>query len=351
MSEITIANVRAFLKEIEGQTITLDKLRSELHIEKYDLQTRKITKSFDSIRCIVRELEDQKLLRLVSRAEYMVVKQVLPLQVFGVERERRPPYELFFPRDFNTGEEMWFAKDVVIREGDLVLISGMSNFGKTTVCLNFGGENIDKHPVLMGNEYTVMVDKTETTPQGFDVSPRFQNKLDTMSVLNVDGGGWVDWLDANGNDKFTLLPVWADYAEHIVKNKINIIDWINLPGEYYLISPIMEAIKKSLGRGIGILAIQKNEGNTFGRGGAMTRDFADLELLIDRFGDSEVLLTLGKVKEATRAVVGKHYAYSISEGVKIHNFREMKKCPECRGTGYKGTKHCEHCYTLKYVEA
>jgi len=341
MNDIKIEDVRTFLKKWEGQEITLTTLRSELGILQYD-KDGKPTKGFDDIRDIVFSLTEQKILRHTKRGVYMVVKQVTPVQVFGVNREDRLPFDLVFPRDFDSMMEMDFAKDVVIREGDLVLISGQSNFGKTLLCFSFCGENIDKHPVLMGNEYTIVTDT------GYDVSPRFYNRMKAMS--NTSGDGWIDWVDKDGADKFTLLPVWADYAEHIVKNKINIIDWINLPGEYYMISPIMEGIKKALGRGIAIIAIQKNEGNTAGRGGSMTRDFADCEILLDRFGDNEALLTIGKVKEYNKPVVGRTFAFSSSRGVKIINFREVKKCSACRATGYTKAGKCDQCMGNKFVD-
>ena len=343
MKEITIAEVRAFLQEIEGQEISLDKLRSELGIEKYNPQGE-ITKSFVAIRPIVSELVDHKLLRYVSRGQYMVVKQVAPVQVYGVDREDRPPFDLIFPRDFDTMIEMDFAQYVVIREGDLISIGGIKSAGKSTLCMSFGGENIDKNPVLMGNEYTIF------TEQKYDIAPRFKKRFDTMSITN---GGWIDWTDKDGKDKFTLLPVWSDYAEHIVKNKINIIDWVDLPGEYYMISPLMKDIKKAIGRGVGIIALQKSENRANPRGDQMARDFADLEFILDGFGNNpyDVLLTIRGAKETTAPIVGKTYVYHISEGVKIHNFREVKKCPECRGTGYKASKPCELCYTLKFVDA
>ncbi|GAH14069.1 unnamed protein product, partial [marine sediment metagenome] len=142
------------------------------------------------------------------------------------------------------------------------------------------GENIEYKPVLMGNEYT--------TIDG-EPSSRFLHRLDNMD--------WVEWH--NGEDNFTLLPVRSDYAEHIIKDRINIIDWINIEtGEHYLISRIMEDIKRELGKGIAIIAIQKSAGSEAERGGQFTKDFADVEILLDKFGEDEVLLTLGKIKEA-----------------------------------------------------
>jgi len=325
MAEINTTEVREFLKKIQGQELSLKDLRGEFNILPG-------SKSFDAIRNIMFQLSEQRVVKVSRKGVYKVIKEVKPVQVFGTDRERRPPFKLIFPRDFDTSMEMFFAEDIVIREGDLVLISGMSNFGKTTLCVNFCGENIDCLPVLMGNEYTT-IDREPT--------PRFLNRLDSMD--------WVKWTN-EGRDKFSLLPVWEDYAEHIIKDRINIIDWINLPGEYYLISPVMEGIKHALGKGIGIIAIQKNEEKDSGRGGAPSRDFADCELLIDRFGEDDVLLTVGKVKEATKRVTGRTYAYHISQGVKIHNFREVKKCPQCNGKGYTLKGKCDNCFGLKYVD-
>ncbi len=328
MAEITTAEVKKYLDQIQGKITTLTKLRKEFNIVPG-------SKSFDAIRNIMFQLAERKLVRPSGKQDgsYKVVTQVSPIPVFSIHRERRPPFDLIFPRDRENEMEMTFAEDVVIREGDLVLISGMSNFGKTALCLNFCGENVNKNPVLMGNEYSTI---------DLEPAPRFLTRLDAMD--------WVEWVDVDGYDKFILLPVRDDYAEHIVKDKINIIDWINIDtGEHYMIGSILEGIKKNLGRGVAIVAIQKAEGATAGRGGQFTKDFADLELLIDKFGDSDVLLTIGKCKEYTKQVIGRTFAYEIGKGVKILNFREVKKCQDCHGQGYKAGKPCETCSGNKYI--
>ncbi len=323
--EITTQEVRDFLAKIQGQRITLRELRGEFNIQPG-------SKSFDAVRNIMFQLAEQREVRPIGhRGEYKVVTQVQPVKVSG--KIRREPIELFFPRDFDTMMEMDFAGDIVIREGDLILLSGQSNYGKTTLCMNFCGENIEKQPVLMGNEYT----NIDGEP-----APRFLTRLDDMD--------WVNWTNGDGSDNFVLLPVREDYAEHIVKDKINIIDWINLPTELYMISSVMESIKRELGKGVGIIAIQKAEGTTAGRGGQFTKDFADCELLLDRFGQSEVLLTIGKVKEYKRPVIGRTFAYGIWRGVKILHFREVIKCPKCHGKKWVGTKPCENCETQGYVD-
>ena len=349
MAEITTAEIREFLGKRQGMKVTLASIRKEFNI----LQG---TKSFDAVRNIMFQLGeakgDGKIVRPLGDGIYKVIEQVVPVSVFGVERERRPIFELVFPRDFNTMKEMNFAKDVVIREGDLITLGGVKSKGKTTLCLNICGENIDKKPVLMGNEYTVLITDDENKEKArYEPAPRFLHRLDAMDV-NKDG--WINWIDSNGNDKFILLPVRDDYAEHIVKNKINIIDWINLDAEkLYGIGKVLENIKANLGRGIAIIALQKSESANNPRGGQFVRDFSDLELLLDGYGSNEdnILLTIKGAKEKHSPIVGKTYAYSISgSGTKILNFREVRKCPSCHGNGYVKGEKCDTCYGNKFID-
>ena len=327
MTERLSDKLREFLATCEGREVSLKYLREELKIDPN-------SPAWNGLREYLRQLIEKKIVRPSGRNDgvYRVIKKADPINVFGEPLSE--PVVLFFPRDFDTMMEMNFAEDLIIREGDLILISGRSNYGKTQMCMSFAGENIDSNPVLMGNEYTTLENKP---------SPRFLNRLKNMD--------WIKWQDDNGKQKFTLLPVRSDYAEHIVKDKNNIIDWINIDtGEHYMIGTIMESIKRELGKGIGIIAIQKAEGADSGRGGQFTEDFADVEILLDKMPESDdVLLTLGKVKESSRKVTGRTFAYGISQGVKIINFREVHKCKDCFGKGWKFNKPCETCNKSGYT--
>ncbi len=338
MAEITTQDVRELLVKFQGQEITLDKMRHELQIEKG-------TKSFDSIRNIIFQLAEAKVLRYISKQNYKVVTPVKPVQVYGEKRERRPPFPLIFPKDFDTGMEMGFAEFIVVREGDLITLGGVKSKGKTTICMSFTGENIDKRPVLMGNEYTSLVEGK------FCPTSRFLSRMDTMR-------DWIDWTDEDGNDMFELLPVRDDYAEHIVANRINIIDWININGgQLYDIGKVLEGIKANLGRGVAIIALQKGEGADNPRGGQFVRDFSDVEILLDGLGDNEdnILLTIKGAKEKTKPIVGKTYGYSIwGGGTKIVNFRELAKCHDCYGKKWvkfgNTSKPCETCNKTGYID-
>jgi len=335
MAEITAIDIREILIGFQGQEITLEKIRSELQVERG-------TRSFDAVRNIVFQLAEQGVVRYVSRGNYKVIKPVKAVQVYGTQRERRPLYPLIFPRDFDTGMEMDFAEHLIIREGDLITLGGVKSKGKTTICLNLIAENIDKNPLLMGNEYTVMGENGEYEP-----SPRWLNRMDTMSE-------WIQWTDVNGMDRFELLPVTEDYVEHMKSHRFTLIDWVNLDGgRLYDIGKILEGLKNKSGRGVTVVAIQKGEGVGNPRGGQFVRDFSDLEILLDGFGNNEddIMLTIKGAKEKTAPIVGKRYAYTIAGGgTKIINFREIKKCPKCYGKGYGKGGECEDCFDRGWID-
>jgi len=188
-----------------------------------------------------------------------------------------------------------------------------------------------------GNEYTKLVNDIYVPDQ------RFLNRL-----RDIDG---IEWLDEEGNDKLTLLPVMGDYAEHIVPDRLNIIDWINLDAnQLYGISKVMEDIKANLGKGVAVVALQKSAGADAGRGGQFTKDFTDCELLLDGWDNTDdTLLTIGTIKEKTKPIMGKTYIFSHWNGARIINFREVRKCPKCFTRGYTKMGPCDNCYKTGFV--
>lgn len=323
--------LREYLRGAQGRVVNLKDVRTELKIDP-------ASPEWESCGREMRRFAVEKILRPSGRNDgiYKVVTQVKPVRVFVKERERKPPFALKFPKDFDTGMEMSFAESIVIREGDIVTIGGVSNYGKTCLALNFCAENIDYLPILMGNEYTTRVGDTNE----YEPTPRFLDRLDHMD--------WVEWVNGAGEDKFTLLPVREDYAEHIVKDRINIMDWINLDASrLYDISKVMDDIKAEIGRGIAIPVLQKGE---VIRGGQFAKDFTDCELIIDKFTEMESMLTIGKVKEYTGYVIGRKFAFGIFQGVKITNFREIVKCRACYGKGWSQGKPCDECNKTGYVD-
>jgi len=332
MAEITTELVREYLLQCQGREVELDKLRREFLLDPG-------SKSWESIRNIMFRLTEQRLVKPSGRRDgvYRVIPQVNPVKVFGTNHKTET-FNLRFPRDHETGMEIEIAECVVVRGGDLILIAGVSNYGKTSLAMNFLAENIDINKcVLLGNEFTDADGKP---------TPRFINRLNAID--------WVKWVDDNGEDKFTLMPVQSDFAEYVVKDKLNIIDWINIDtGEHYLIGNVLRDIKRAVGGGgAAIAVIQKSDQSDSGRGGQFTKDFADIELPVDQHGDMESRVTVGKVKEYTKRIIGRSWAFGIFDGgVKLDYFREVKRCPDCHGFKYvKGKGACITCKAIGWID-
>lgn len=308
MDKLTSDQIKKWL-EVEEDEFYIDKFR-----EKYGIDPNSST-----FHMTISRLVESGELKRKGRGLYHKIRRAKPVPVFSVQRERKPPFNLYYPSDFDTSQEFSFADDVVIREGDCILIAGESNWGKTTLAMQFLARNLEYNPALLGNEFT----------KDSEPTPRFLSRLDTFSESGVV------WTNGNGEDRFTLIPVYQDFAENVIKDRINIIDWINIEtGEHYMIGTIMQEIKRAVGNGIAIIVIQKSAGAEAGRGGQFTKDFADLELLIDKHSNIESRLTIGKCKETKRTVTGRSWAYEITKGVLLRNIREVIKCPDCYGKGW-----------------
>ena len=330
MAEITPDEIKEYLSIIEGQDITLPKLRTEFNIMPG-------TKSFDKIRDIVRRLVEQKILRPVGRrGEYRVIKPVEPINWWNDEISEEP-INLLFPRSHEDETEFGIEDCVEVFPGDMIAIAGASNFGKTTLALNILGENLGLMPcVLMGSEYTASDGK---------ISPKFKRRMNRMK--------WVTWIE-DSKPRFKLYPVGSDYEDYVQPDSLNVIDWVSLPGEYYLIDTVMKAIKDKVGRGIAVVVLQKNRAIEWGEGGERTERYADIYITLDPYG-KESMITLGKVKAPKGKATGRMWAFDIVDfGANLHRIREIVKCSKCWGKGYirsgQNSIRCDNCQGKKFVD-
>jgi len=330
VAEITTGEIKQFLKRVRGE-IDLNTIRGEFGIERG-------TRSWDAVRNIMYQLSEGKsrVVKPSGRRDgiYKVINYAESVNVFGVPRERTPNFDLVFPKDMDTGMELPFACNWSCKQGDLVLVAGQSDYGKTTLIMNFIAENLDKNPVLMGNEYT----NTDGQPKD-----RFLDRLLAMD--------WVQWTNGDGGDRFELVPIHEDFEDNIRRDRINAIDWIDLEDEPWKIKDVSKGLKRAVGQGVVIAVIQKNEGKDSGYGGSPTRFYADLELLIDRHNDYESRLTVGKAKGG-KGISGRSWAYEIrNTGTKIVNVREVVKCHQCHGFKFiKGKGKCDVCDAVGWLD-
>lgn len=230
-----------------------------------------------------------------------------------------------WPYGLEDDSRFGFDGRVKISPGDIIVLAGSSNMGKTTFCLNLLWENMDNYPcTLMGNEYN---------------AGKFKRRVSRMT--------WKEPLDDKGDSKFELIERHDNWKDIIRPNRINIIDWINLKDNFYQIGKIIEDIQGKLRKGIAVISLQKDENKKLGLGGGFSEHLASLYLTIDY-----ERLTIVKAKEWEEwNPNGKMYGFKIvNGGTKFHNIRQIQKCNRCWGTGRSKGGICENCNGTGYVD-
>lgn len=327
MANITQKQIVDFLKLIRGRQIHIDNIMKEFQLE---------PSCRSQVRAVLSRCVDDKLAKPSGARDgwYKVLREIKPVRWW--EADESAYFDLTFPWGHEDNSSFGFEELFRISPGDLIVIGGVSNFGKSATALNILGENIDKHScLLMGNEYTTL----DGMP-----SPKFKRRMLRMT--------WAEWMDGNGQPKFDLLPVREDFEDYIQPNKVNIIDWINLEGgRLYDIGKVLEDIKGAVGQGIAVAVLMKEKGAELPRGRGFTKDLADILFNIDPYGENESRLSFEKVKEPTGKVYNRHWAFRIVDGgANFHDIREIKKCPACYGRGYTKTGKCQACFGKGYKE-
>lgn len=284
-------------------------------------------------------LREKKITKPSGRRDgwFKVLLDVKPVKVGGVRPE--DIYNFTFPQGHSDASSFGLEDLMTISAGDLIVVAGKSNAGKSAFIYNILGQNIGKHScLLMGNEIA--------SSDGL-ILPKFLRRLKRME--------WANFFNSDGELNFTLLPIAEDYEDYIQKDAFNIVDWITIPEKVWLIGSTLNHIKKAAGKGVAVAVLQKKSDSDFGYGGEPTEHYADVYLKIDPYGEKESRLTIGKVKEPKQRATGRMWAFKIIDfGANFSNIREIEKCHVCWGKGWKkvgqGSAPCDDCGRTGYVD-
>ena len=148
---------------------------------------------------------------------------------------------------------------VELYENSVVIVSGAPNAGKTAILLNILRFNQQK-------EWELHYFNSEMS--GGELKKRL------MKFYPEVGLEYWTFNAYNRAERFAdvIFPG---------KNSINIIDFLEVHDEFYIIGRRIKEIHDRLAGGIAIIAIQKNPGNDTGLGGFRTMEVARLALAID----------------------------------------------------------------------
>jgi len=171
----------------------------------------------------------------------------------------------------------------------VIVIAGVSNAGKSGFLLETTSKNVDVLP----ESYFA----SEWSPSGL------RQRLETFGA---DMSVWP---------KVKFIKRTKDFADVIDPNGINIVDFLETHDEFAAVSGKIQEMHDKLKDGVVIVALQKNPGVRFGKGGHGTMEKAQLYLTID-----DGIMTVEKLKQPPRGeknITGLSVNYRYGEGGRL----------------------------------
>ena len=185
-------------------------------------------------------------------------------------------------------------KYVNLYPGNLVVIAGSPNAGKTAILLNFIHLNQDKFSFYY-----------QCSEMGGD---ELRGRLDEFPGMEID-----DW-------NFVAEERSCNFADVIRPDCVNVIDYMEMTTELYLVNDYLTAIQHKLGSGIAVVALQKDPDAPLGRGKGFGLEKPKLYLSMDR-GKLKII----KGKNWAKKTVdpnGLQVSFKIINGCEFHRTSE-----------------------------
>jgi hypothetical protein len=147
--------------------------------------------------------------------------------------------------------------------GSIAVVAGETNAGKTAWMLNMAVLNHDRWPVIH-----YLASSNESNAR------KLANRIDAFELPAEE---WAN---------FHAVKAIGEFEDIIDPEGFNLIDYLEVHDDFYLMGKKLAAISEKLTSGVVIAGIQKSPGSDYGRGGAPTQDKADIYLTLIK-GDLE----------------------------------------------------------------
>lgn len=197
---------------------------------------------------------------------------------------------------FPFGLEQWVA----IYPKNIIVLAGSFNAGKTACCLDF--IRLNQHRIELADLLPIEYFSSEMGAEEMK--------------LRLSKFPESDWA-FNARERST------NFADVIKADKINIIDYLEVTTDFYLVAEEISAIYNKLHKGIALITVQKKRGAELGRGAEFSAEKPRLYISLDNG-----LLTIVKAKNWKIPETnpnGMKFSFQLVDGCRFVNIQEVNR--------------------------
>jgi len=177
---------------------------------------------------------------------------------------------------------------------NIIIVAGESDSGKTAFLLN----------MAVMNAGTIQT-RYLSSEMGVE---ELRSRVDKFDEYTLDDWRKIDFRERSAN-----------FADLILPDGLNIVDFLEVHNEFYLVGQYIKEIYDKLNNGIAVIAIQKDKGKELGRGASLSLEKARLYLSMGRGEDSNFckIVKCKNWAEKTRNPNGLVIYYKLVSGCKF----------------------------------
>jgi len=184
---------------------------------------------------------------------------------------------------------------IQIMPGSIILFAGSMDAGKSAAMMNIAKENM--------RDWNVYYFSSELN------SGAFKSRVAKFPGISVDEWA-VNFYQRSSNFHDVLRTG---------KDDLNLIDYLEIHDSFYKVSEYLARIHEKLGNGICIVALQKDPGSVYGRGGSFTQEKPILSVSLDH---NKATISKFKGEFKGENPRGKEYRFKILNGCQITHVQD-----------------------------